>query len=369
MIKFNFILKTILPDIIKYHEIPRSISLVIIASLFGYDDFNFAILEGINIDLDASDFIVLRLVETKAKAKTLNLNNDIVDEITKNIILSSNLLSLPKIYISEDDLLEYYCELAKEIIINSEELSICLAEMNAILHDIDDVYVHIKRRKQNYSKHTSFVIIGHVSCRIIVCPKENTITNKINFKLYINFSKIDRTGYAYNSYEIVSGIFHTDTIDDYPSEIDNFATKYKNTNQRILPKPTYMEYLGYDGAHCHNLWEEIDETWRCPACRRSKFEIMRWAVIKLNSSTKRNQWRAILHRHHDHGFKERFPETIICDQCNAVDGTAKRKLNLPKGFSFSPIEISQFIIAKYHQSHIINYERAKNIYDRVRKYI
>ena len=60
-------------------------------------------------------------------------------------------------------------------------------------------------------------------------------------------------------------------------------------------------------------------------------------------------WVAALHRHHDHSrdFRgqrgARFPQTTICDQCNAADGTAKRKLLLPKAFSFTPDEIRMFV--------------------------
>ncbi|MCI5113700.1 MAG: hypothetical protein D3913_10405 [Candidatus Electrothrix sp. LOE1_4_5] len=57
--------------------------------------------------------------------------------------------------------------------------------------------------------------------------------------------------------------------------------------------------------------------------------------------------------------------TTICDQCNASDGAAKRKLKLPKNFSFSPQEIGCFVKATPHGKHKIDYEIAKAIYESI----
>lgn len=79
-------------------------------------------------------------------------------------------------------------------------------------------------------------------------------------------------------------------------------------------------------------------------------------------------WVAALHKHHDHsadymGFGvPRFPETLICDQCNSADGTVKRMLKLPKNFSFSPQEMQIFIGATPHGKHEIDYERALELF-------
>ena len=59
----------------------------------------------------------------------------------------------------------------------------------------------------------------------------------------------------------------------------------------------------------------------------------------------------------------RFPMTTICDQCNSSDGAAKRKLKLPKAFSFSPQEIGRFVKATPHGKHEIDYDVAKEIYE------
>jgi hypothetical protein len=79
-------------------------------------------------------------------------------------------------------------------------------------------------------------------------------------------------------------------------------------------------------------------------------------------------WMATLHKYHDQstGFMSRvtarFAETVICGQCNASDGTAKRKLNLPSSFSFSPDEIACFVSANPHQAHVIDYHKAQEIW-------
>jgi len=76
-----------------------------------------------------------------------------------------------------------------------------------------------------------------------------------------------------------------------------------------------------------------------------------------------------LHEHHDHARgwdgsgRARFSPIVICDQCNAADGSAKRRLQLPANFSFTPQEISQFITATPHGRHTLNFEAAQRIYD------
>ncbi|OZY85151.1 hypothetical protein CBP51_14265 [Cellvibrio mixtus] len=60
--------------------------------------------------------------------------------------------------------------------------------------------------------------------------------------------------------------------------------------------------------------------------------------------------------------KARFPDAVICLQCNSADGAVKRKLKLHKEFSFSPEELSLFIKATPHGKHEIDYEIARAIY-------
>jgi hypothetical protein len=136
--------------------------------------------------------------------------------------------------------------------------------------------------------------------------------------------------------------------------------------------PTTQEYVNYDGAHCRNLWRSLNDTWRCPGCGRSKFEIMRWTKKYFRQGVGKcrayDGWMAGLHRHHDHAApylsgRGRFPDTIICDQCNSVDGPVKRRLDLPDNFSFSPSEILKFVESRPHERHRINFDEASRVYD------
>lgn len=81
-------------------------------------------------------------------------------------------------------------------------------------------------------------------------------------------------------------------------------------------------------------------------------------------------WLAAFHHHHDHGFDgdilfgtpARFEEVLICDHCNSADGTAKRKLRLPRTWSFSPQEIAEFVTPRPHDGHVIDYTKAYAVY-------
>jgi hypothetical protein len=137
----------------------------------------------------------------------------------------------------------------------------------------------------------------------------------------------------------------------------------------MIKIPTSEDYRNYNGAHTHKLWVSVGDNWRCPACDRSKFEVLRWTKRFPRSPSPFEGWMAPLHDHHDHGqgmfFADyaRFPRTVICDQCNSADGQAKRRCGLPADFSFAPWEIKQFVAAVPHSPHKIDLEQARTIYD------
>ena len=135
----------------------------------------------------------------------------------------------------------------------------------------------------------------------------------------------------------------------------------KLKHQRI---PTDSEYQNYDGGHCPILWTETSESWYCPGCSRNKREILRWTFRKVGDKYFWG-WIAPLVRHHDHSTFDRFSETVICGDCNSADGQAKRVLNLPSNWSFSPGEIRQFVRAVPHGSCCIDYQKAQDLYDNV----
>lgn len=132
--------------------------------------------------------------------------------------------------------------------------------------------------------------------------------------------------------------------------------------------PTYEDYYNHTGHHYKKLWNSIGDEWNCPACGRSKYQIMKWTKRSPNSSESFMGWIAALHNHHDHsvGFNEiglrRFSETLICGQCNSTEGVVKRKLKLPSKFSFSPQEMRTFIQATPHAKHKIDYLLAQALY-------
>jgi hypothetical protein len=138
--------------------------------------------------------------------------------------------------------------------------------------------------------------------------------------------------------------------------------------------PTDEEYFSYDGAHCRNLWKQLGDHWLCPGCGCTKREIMRWTRRKPKPWKGLHEpymgWMAGLHKHHDHAAPflsglGRFPDTVICDQCNSADGRMKRDLKLPADFSFSPQEIRRFVLPTPHGRHGVAHLKARAIYEKL----
>ena len=128
--------------------------------------------------------------------------------------------------------------------------------------------------------------------------------------------------------------------------------------------PTDDDYYSYDGGSCYQIWDQLSHEWRCPACERTKREVLRWGLSGYKGN-KKKQWYASFHKHHDHTKGvERFPLTVLCADCNAADAVAKRELDLPCDWSFSPSEIAQFVVYRPHAKHkCIKYKIALNLYE------
>lgn len=138
------------------------------------------------------------------------------------------------------------------------------------------------------------------------------------------------------------------------------ATIKRNLERRI---PTEAEKLRFTGAHCRLIYASLGSEWHCPGCDRSKYELIRWTKLLPGSPYAYWGWAGGLHKHHDHGgMPGRFPETVVCEQCNDADKAAKRELGLPKDFSFSPAEIRGFVLATAHGWHLLNYAAARREY-------
>lgn len=157
---------------------------------------------------------------------------------------------------------------------------------------------------------------------------------------------------------------------------DREKTIDRNQDRRI---PTLEECLDFTGAHCKVKYTSLRVDWRCPACNRTKYELLRWTMLFPNTPGRRMGWAVGLHTHHDHrddqyrysskvrppGFCTRFADTLLCEQCNSADASAKKKLKLPEYFSFSPAEIAMFVTATPNGWHLLDYDIASRIYAQI----
>jgi hypothetical protein len=131
---------------------------------------------------------------------------------------------------------------------------------------------------------------------------------------------------------------------------------------------------------------EVDVNWCCPSCHRQKQDIAR--------VDKNGNLLCALHWHHDHfgdfahdklphyrdGLKwkdaleydslrnsfVRFKETLICADCNVAEGAAKVGVPTPPGFSFTPFEISTFVVVKPNVPHGIDRNKVNVAFEKAR---
>lgn len=149
-----------------------------------------------------------------------------------------------------------------------------------------------------------------------------------------------------------------------------------------------IEKLGATGLDLDQNWASVSQDWACPCCLRPKIELAR----KLSSGV----LLAHLHEHHDHihdymaarlqetygnewprGIPpgtyelehsgsimiERFERTLVCEDCNAADASAKaRSPRINPYFSFRPSEIATFITSKPNRPHEIDAQKARAIW-------
>jgi hypothetical protein len=135
--------------------------------------------------------------------------------------------------------------------------------------------------------------------------------------------------------------------------------------------------LGADGYGSICNFFEVDPEWRCPCCFRSKCEIARL--------DKNGKLFCAIHEHHDHFWDaqgvriprdgiyfaerqvigdsfDRFPPTLICNDCNVAEPLAKNAAGTPNYFTFAPHEIASFIIVKNNLPHEVDKEMASKLY-------
>jgi hypothetical protein len=141
--------------------------------------------------------------------------------------------------------------------------------------------------------------------------------------------------------------------------------------RKPLREPTQQDFESYRGGHTFKKWAGLPSDWHCPACKRSKFQLLTWTKSLTGyGGTIRGQyqWLAPIQEHHDHradggAHSPRFCATLICSDCNTADGKVKRLLKLPRDFSFSPEELGQIITGYAHCGIDTDLAIARNIYD------
>lgn len=145
-----------------------------------------------------------------------------------------------------------------------------------------------------------------------------------------------------------------------------------------------------DRLNLNAAWANTPPSWKCPSCQRTKPQIAR----KSSSGVLLCQ----LESHHDHlndaaaqifrehnpptedrrtnvqqdqakyailTLTERFQPTIICLDCNLVEGKVKSALGLPPHFSFSPQEIADFVRPHDNRVHEYDENCAQTIWSQV----
>lgn len=146
-----------------------------------------------------------------------------------------------------------------------------------------------------------------------------------------------------------------------------------------------MKFHRVDKLALNSHWAMTSQNWECPVCGRRKPQI-----AFVNNGILFAQ----IVEHHDHidGYVEaciaridsgverqvrleksgaiakiaqRFERTLICQQCNNVDGAVKARFSLPEYFSFSPYEMTEFVSVSKDGRLMIDFAHAKAIYDEV----
>ena len=140
--------------------------------------------------------------------------------------------------------------------------------------------------------------------------------------------------------------------------------------RKFLRIPTQEDFESYRGGHTFKKWFGLPSGWHCPACGRSKFQLLTWTKCRTGyggNTPGEYQWLAPIQEHHDHRsdggmHSPRFPSALICGDCNSADGKVKKCLGLPSQFSFSPEELSQFITGYPHDGVKTDLKMAGEVY-------
>ncbi|MBY5732184.1 hypothetical protein HFO26_18135 [Rhizobium leguminosarum] len=152
-----------------------------------------------------------------------------------------------------------------------------------------------------------------------------------------------------------------------------------------------MRDHGAVGLELNSNWALERQHWTCPGCARSKPEVFRksssdilLAKLELHHdhlwevATRRPamvagaDWRDILADgapfvvENIRSLVVRFEDSLICSECNAADGKAKRALQVDPRFSYSAAEIGRFVKPAPNRDHDIDLDCAREIWDEQR---
>ena len=142
----------------------------------------------------------------------------------------------------------------------------------------------------------------------------------------------------------------------------------------------------------NQLFEKQSEFWSCPGCGRRKKEIPRECrgggkvakVVEHHDHLKEftnetvrqaygSEWNTkvaagvapFLNR--IERFVVAFDPTAICEDCNNIEAEAKKWVNAPRLFTFTPREIRQFVVAAPNAPHTINVDKTQAVYGEAKK--
>jgi rubredoxin len=207
---------------------------------------------------------------------------------------------------------------------------------------------------------------------------------------------------ALNRYiEIKSGIFQRrEEIQTLEKQLMEIGQKYGVPNidtPNTTANTSIQMALGATDVEVNSIWIAAPPSWCCPCCGRAKRECARRGIM--------GQMLGKLVAHHDHiedyidvvltersseqsmegasskdaskfirrgmDLFARFDRVVVCEDCNNADANAKNGVAADRYFTFTPREISSFIVAKPNTVHEIDnvavsraYARAKPLYDR-----
>ena len=144
-------------------------------------------------------------------------------------------------------------------------------------------------------------------------------------------------------------------------------------------------------------WDHTPDSWVCPGCIRRKRDCevrsksgktLRHLVehhdhmrnyVKDYLVKQYGPWHSILEKHPHRGefarhidliklFGQRFPITLVCIDCNEVEGKIKQRISADKYFSFHAAELHRALMPAKNERHLFIEEHMpfyKNLYEKI----